>query len=149
MAAAGVEALTLSAPLGAFGVVYARTDFPQPWFDEHGEGVYPVYHVLRGLAQGAGKAQLEVTSSHPGAVQALAWRNDGRRVVWLANLTGCQHSVAIAGCPGGEARIARLDIERFITATSGPDGLARTETLGALGPVHLEAYAVARLEFGD
>jgi D-apionolactonase len=149
MAAAGVEALTLSAPLGAFGVVYARTDFPQPWFDEQGEGVYPVYHVLRGLAQCAGKAQLEVTSSRPGAVQALAWRNDGRRVVWLANLTGCQQSVAIAGRPAGEARIARLDVERFVTATSGPDDLARAETLGPLGPVQLEAHAVARLEFGE
>ena len=53
MAAAGVEALTLSAPLGAFGVVYAPTDFPQPWFDERRAGVYPLYHVLRGIAQAA------------------------------------------------------------------------------------------------
>jgi hypothetical protein len=148
MADAGVEALTLSAPLGAFGIVYARTDFPQPWFDERGEGVYPLYHVVRGMAEAAGKPGLDITSSHPGAVQALAWRDDGRSVVWLANLTGRQQRVALAGSPAGQIRVARLDTERFVTATSGPDGLPRTETAGAREPVCLDAYAVARVEWG-
>jgi hypothetical protein len=146
MAAAGVEALTLSAPVGAFGVVYARTDFPQPWFDERRAGVYPLYHVLRGIAQAAERPQLEATSSHPGAVQALAWQDDGRPVLWLANLTGQEQSVRIAGFSSEEARVARLDLERFVTATSGPDGLARTETSGPAGALVLGAYAVARLE---
>jgi D-apionolactonase len=146
MAAAGVEALTLSAPVGAFGVVYARTDFPQPWFDERGAGVYPLYHVLRGLAQGAGKPRLEIMSSHPGAVQALAWQDDGGPVLWLANLTGQEQSVAIAGLPADEVRVAHLDLERFVAATSGPDGLARTETAASVGALVLGAYAVARLE---
>jgi D-apionolactonase len=146
MAAAGVEALTLSAPVGAFGVVYARSDFPQPWFDEQGAGVYPLYHVLRGIAQGAGKLRLEVTSSHPGAVQALPWQDDGRPVLWLANLTGQEQSVRVAGFSSEEARVARLDLERFVTATSGPDGLARTETSGPVGALVLGAYAVARVE---
>ena len=146
MAAAGVEALTLSAPLGAFGVVYAPTDFPQPWFDERRAGLYPLYHVLRGIAQAAGKPQLEATSSHAGAVQALAWQDDGGPVLWLANLTGQEQSVEIVGLPSGKARLIQLDRERFVGATSGPDGLARTETSAAAGPVDLGAYAVARLE---
>jgi hypothetical protein len=146
MAAAGVEALTLSAPVGAFGVAYARSDFPQPWFDERGAGVYPLYHVLRGIAQAAGKPRLEVTSSHPGAVQALAWRDDGGPVLWLANLTGHEQRISIAGGPSAEASVARLDLERFVTATSGPDGLARTATSGPVGALALGAYAVARLQ---
>ena len=146
MAAAGVEALTLSAPLGAFGVVYAPAEFPQPWFDERRAGLYPLYHVLRGIAQAAGKPQLEATSSHAGAVQALAWQDDGGPVLWLANLTGQEQSVEIVGLPSGKARLIRLDRERFVGATSGPDGLARTETSAAAGPVDLGAYAVARLE---
>jgi hypothetical protein len=146
MAAAGVEALSLSAPVGAFGVVYARTDFPQPWFDERGAGVYPLYHVLRGIAQAAGKPRLEVTSSHPGAVQALAWQDDARRVLWLANLTGREQSVRVAGLPAAEARAAWLDLEGFVAATAGPDGLARTETSGPVGALVLGAYAVARLD---
>jgi hypothetical protein len=147
MAEAGVEALILSAPVGAFGVVYVRTDAPQPWFDERGEGVYPVYHVIRGLAQAAGKPQLAARSSRPGAVPALAWRDDGRVVLWLANLTGQEQSVAIAGSPAGKATVARLDLERFVTATSGPDGLVRTETSGSVGSLDLDAYAVVRLEW--
>jgi D-apionolactonase len=149
IAEAGAEALTLSAPVGACGVVYARTGFPQPWFDEVGAGVYPLYHVLRDLAQAAGKSQLGAASSRPGAVQALAWRDNGRLVLWLANLTGQEQSVAVAGSPAGQATIARLDLERFVTATSGPDGLARTKTSGAPGPVGLGPYAVVRLEFGS
>jgi D-apionolactonase len=146
MAAAGVEALTLSAPVGAFGVVYARTDFPQPWFDQRGAAVYPLYHVLRGIAQAAGKPSLETTSSHPGAVQALAWQDDGGPVLWLANLTGQEQRISIPGLPSAAARVARLDVERFVTATSGPDGLARTETSASVAALVLGAYAVARLE---
>jgi D-apionolactonase len=146
MAEAGADTLTLSAPVGACGVVYARTDSPQPWFDEVGAGVYPLYHVLRDLAQAAGKPRLVATSSRPGTVQALAWRDNGRLVLWLANLTGHEQSVAIAGSAAGQATIARLDLERFVSATSGPDGLARTEISGSPGTVELEAYAAARLE---
>jgi D-apionolactonase len=149
MAEGGADALTLSAPVGACGVVYAGTDAPQPWFDEVGAGVYPLYHVLRDLGQAAGKPQLAARSSRPGAVQAIAWRDNGRLVLWLANLTGQEQSVAVAGSPAGQATIARLDLERFVTATSGPEGLARTETSGSPGPVDLGPYAVVRLEFGS
>jgi D-apionolactonase len=146
MAAAGVEALTLSAPVGAFGVVYARTDFRQPWFDERDAGVYPLYHVLGGIEQAAGKPTLEATSSHPGAVQALAWQNDGGPVLWLANLTAQEQSVRVLGLPSAATKVARLDVEHFVTATSSPDGLARTETSTSVGALVLGAYAVARLE---
>jgi hypothetical protein len=99
------------------------------------------------LAQAAGKPQLAARSSRPGAVPALAWRDDGRVVLWLANLTGQEQSVAIAGSPAGKATVARLDLERFVTATSGPDGLVRTETSGSVGSLDLDAYAVVRLEW--
>src|SRR5690606_38066133 len=108
MAAAGVEALTLSAPVGAFGVVYAETDFPQPWFAERGRGVYPVYHVLRGLAAAAGAAQLATAVSHGSSVQALAYRRDGAVVLWLANLTGRAQRVRLDGLPGARARSTLL-----------------------------------------
>ena len=146
MAAAGVEALTLSAPVGAFGLAYARTEFPQPWFDEGGGAVYPLYHVLRGLARAAGQPRLETASSQPGAVQALAWQGDGRLVVWVANLTGQEQRVAIAGLPAAEASVTRLDLERFLAATSGPDDLAGTKISEPVGALALGPYAVARLE---
>jgi D-apionolactonase len=147
LAEAEVEALILSAPLGPFGLVYARTDYPQPWFDDRGAGVYPVYHVIRGLAQAAGRPRLGTTSSHPGAVQALAWRDGGRPILWLANATRQPRAVAIAGAPAGKAGLARLDLERFVTACADPDAMTRTEASEAAGPLVLGAYEVARLEW--
>jgi hypothetical protein len=147
MADAGVAALTLSAPVGAFGLVYARTDFPQPWFDQRGAAVYPVYHVIRGLAAAAGLPQLTTTISNGSAVQAIACRReDGGTVLWLANLTGEPQRVSVTGLPAARGRVARLDFGGFAAATSGPDGLARTEVSQPVGPVGLDAYAVARLE---
>jgi D-apionolactonase len=147
LADAGVEVLTLSAPLGPFGVVYARADYPQPWFDEHGGEVYPVYHVIRGLAQAVGRPQLATTTSHPAVVQSVAWRDGSRIFLWLANLTGQPQTVALAGLPAAPAVMARLDLERFVAATAGPDGWDGRETTGSLGTLDLSAYAVARLEF--
>jgi hypothetical protein len=147
LAEASVEVLALSAPLGPFGVVHAAAAWPQPWFDERGEGVYPVYHVLRGLAAAAGAPHLAAATSHPGIVQSLAWRDGDRTVVWLANLTGRPQSVAIAGRPPGRAVMARLDLDRFVGATAGPDGWDEREAMASAGAVDLGAYAVARLEF--
>jgi D-apionolactonase len=147
MAEADIEALILSAPVGPFGVVYARTDYPQPWFDERGAGVYPVYHVIRGLARAAGRPRLKTTSSHPGTVQALAWRDGGGPVLWLANVTGQSQTVAIATLPAEEAMMARLDLERFGVASAGPDGLTRTEASGSASPLVLGPYELARLEW--
>jgi hypothetical protein len=146
MATAGVEALTLSAPLGAFGVAYARTEFPQPWFDERGAGLFPLYHVLRDLAQAAGKPRLETASSQPGAVQALAWQDEGRCVVCLANLSAEEQRVATAGLPAADGSVMGLDLESFVAATSSPEGLARMQTSGPVGAIVLGPYAVARIE---
>src|SRR5690606_5410553 len=146
MAAAGVEALTLSAPVGAFGVVYAQTDFPQPWYAERGRGVYPVYHVLRGLAAAAGAAQLATAVSHGSSVQALAYRRDGAVVLWLANLTGRAQRVRLEGLPGARARATLLACATFEEAAAGPERWDASAEDRAADAVELDAYAVARLE---
>ena len=146
MARGGLEAVCLAAPVGEFGVIYARMDWPQPWFDDHAAKVYPVYHVLRGLAAGAGKRQLETTLSNGSAVQAVAWRNGGGVVVWLANLTPEPQIVALEGLPARRGRIAVLDQASFVAATADPDALAGLTREGDLDSIQLGAYAVARLE---
>ena len=147
-AAAGVEALTLSAPLGAFGVLYARTDFPQPWFDERGAGVYPVYHVLRGMAAAAGSLQLTTNVSNGSAVQAIAHRREAGVVLWLANLTRDPQRVRVTGLPAAHGRITRLDLASFETAVAGPDRWAATAEECAADALELGPYAVARIEAG-
>ncbi|HEX6112217.1 MAG TPA: hypothetical protein VFZ10_07920 [Geminicoccaceae bacterium] len=146
MAAAGIEALTLSAPVGAFGVVCARADFPQPWFDEHGPAVYPVYHVLRGMAAAAGLPQLATAVSNGSAVQAIAWRRNDGTVLWLANLTGDKRRIEVAGAPTARGRIACLDLASFQAAVAGPDWWMVTAEERAWDVIELGAYAVARIE---
>jgi hypothetical protein len=149
MAGAGIEALTLSAPVGAFGIAYRKTGFPQPWFEAQSRGVFPVFHVVRGLARAAGAMRLETGSSQPGAVQALAWRAGGRRILWLANLTGDPQAVTIEGSRAGTARVMRLDLEHFVAAALGPDGLAAASVEDAANRQELGPYGVLRLETDD
>jgi D-apionolactonase len=148
MAEAGVEALTLSAPVGAFGIAYRKALFRQPWFEAQSQCVFPVYHVVRGLAHAAGAPRLETQSSRPGAIQALAWRGGGRMILWLANLTGEPQDVTIEGLSAGAARMARLDLDRFAAAAGNPDGLATASAESPVGRQELGPYAVLRLEAG-
>ena len=145
---AGVAALTLSAPVGAFGVVHVRTDFPQPWFDERGAAVYPVYHVLRGMAGAAGLRQLTTEVSNGSALQAIAYRNEGGTVLWLANITGEPLRVGMAGLSAAHGRATRLDLTSFESAVAGPDAWAATAGACAADALELGPYAVARLEVG-
>ncbi len=143
LARGGVEAVTLSAPVGEFGVVYAKMDYEQPWFDQQGEGVYPAFHVIRGLAAGAGRPMITTELSHGAAVQAVAYKDGDRTQIWIANLTGEPQEVVIDGLSGGSAQIATLDLDRFATATAGADDLEVVN--GSVDPLDLGAYAVVRV----
>ena len=83
--------------------------YAQPWFDQQGRGVYPLYHVVRGMAAAAGEPCLETALSDGSSVQAVAWRSGDATLLWLANLTGEAQTVVIEGLPQAEGRIARLD----------------------------------------
>ncbi len=148
MARGQVDAVALAAPVGEFGVAYARMDYAQPWFDERGQGVYPVYHVLRGMAAGAGKPMLATTLSDGSVVQAVAWRDEERTELWLANLTGERQRVAIKGLPADQGRVWRLDSDAFVTAASGPRGFGDPAGATPLESIELDAYAVLRIEGG-
>ena len=145
MARGHVDAVCLSAPVGEFGVAYAKMEYPQPWFDQQGQGVYPLYHVIRGMAAAAGEPCLETTPSDGSSVQSVAWRSDEGIVLWLANLTGAALSVEIEGLPEAQGRVARLDENSFVSATSGPDGFLDAGAAGRLDRIELAPYAVARL----
>jgi hypothetical protein len=145
MARGQAEAVALSAPVGEFGVVYARMDYAQPWFDQRGEGVYPVYRVIKGMAAAAGLPMLTTELSDGASVQAVAYRDGDRTIVWLANLTGEPQEVVIDGFDGRDGLIAEMELDSFIPATSGTDDL---ETRKApIGQLDLGAYAVMRLSF--
>jgi len=145
MARGGVDAVALSAPVGEFGVVYAKMDYAQPWFDQRGDGVYPVYRVIKGMAAAAGLPMVATELSDGASVQAVAYRDQGQTVIWLANLTGEPQQIVIEGLDGKEGQLAEMDLDSFIAATTGTDDLETRKA--TIGPLDLGAYAVMRLSF--
>lgn len=141
----GLEAVSLNAATGPAGLVYRKTDFTQPWFDAVGEGVYPAYHVVAGLAAGAGAKQVAAESADPAQVAALAWRTRAGTTLWLANLTAEPRAVKVAGLKGA-ATVHVIDEGSFSRAAKDPAFLAgKGGKLGRGGTLKLGAYAVARL----
>jgi len=143
MARGGAASVTLGGAVGEFGIVHARTDYAQPWFDETG-GLYPAFHVFKGLAALCG-AKLLATETRPlRNVQAVAAESGEGREVWLANLTGESVDVALDGGMN-DGRIFTLDADSFVEAAGDPDAAERLSKPFGGGNVQLGPYAVARI----
>jgi D-apionolactonase len=117
-------------------------DYPQPWFDENG-GLYPVYHVIKGLAALRGRPLIEVAISKPREVQAIAVERDGALEVWLANLTDQTETVALT--PKFVDRVSLLSASEFERATQDFSAMDSLERPFREEMVRLPPYAVARL----
>ena len=133
-ATGGAEAVAFGGATGPFGVVHAPADFPQPWFDEHG-GLFPVFHVLRGLARLRGEEMraLDLPASSP--VAGLAAGDE----LWAANMRPDPVALELPGA----ATVAVLDAASFAAAARADDHMDRLS--GYDGPLTLDAYAVARI----
>jgi hypothetical protein len=135
----GAEAITLGGAAGPFGLLFTPQPWPQPWFDQH-DGLFPVFHVMRGLARLA-KAQLrQIDVSAPGKLAAVAADGPDGLEIWLANLTPAAQTVAL---PAQAKSASVLDAEHFLAATGDPEFLDRVKP--AKGAVELSAFAIARL----
>jgi hypothetical protein len=149
VARGGLEAATMASPAGEFGIAYARLPHAQPGLDDIGGAkVYPVFHVIRGLAAAAGARRIEADSSDPGRLRALAWRDDGRTQLWLANLREEPLEVELDRVPAGTARLWMLDEDSFEAAIKDPAFGERSQPFAG-DRLTLEPFAVARLSFGD
>jgi hypothetical protein len=146
-ARAGLAAVTLGAVAGPSGIVHMRQDYPQPWFDDHPDAVlHPSWHVIRGAAALRGGAVLATGVSAPRDVQVMAVRDRNGLTVWLANLTGTQQEIRLAGdAPSGKGMLALLDEGSFEAACRDPGALDRLARPAGTEALVLPAYAVARL----
>ncbi len=133
-AAGGASAIALGGCTGAFGAVAVSTDDPQPWFETEGI-VYPVFHVLRGLARLVGADMRALDLPANGQVCGLAAGSE----IWLAN-TGAD-PVCISIPPGALA--ITLDAASFATASSEPGFMNIPGTVS--GTLRLDSFAVARV----
>ena len=146
----GVEALALGQPSGALGMVYRRTEHPQPWFDDlQGPAVLPLYHIVAALAAAKGAAVRTVTSGDATRVLGLAYESGAGTLLWLANLTPETQAVTVSGIGGGTATVGRLDSGNFVDAVTDPAGFAASP--GAPGDpssLALAPFAVSRIALG-
>jgi hypothetical protein len=142
-AAGGASVITLGGATGPFGLIHTPQSWPQPWYDDTDGGLFPMYHVLRGLGSLKGARLRAVELSAPSTVQAIAAETDnGSVTVWLANLTGnevtCRLDADISGC-------AELDETNFVTAAGNPDIMSDLKRPKDDRKIVLGPYAVARL----
>lgn len=150
MAEGGVDVVSLGAPIGEFGLAFRRMDHPQPWFDTlDRQAVFPLYHVVAGLAAAAGRKRLVAESSAPSRVFALSHAHGlAGRLVWLTNLTASAQEVTLANTPSRQARLGRLDERNFVSACTAPEAFAAAEgELADVSRLDLPPYGIARLAF--
>jgi hypothetical protein len=141
-ASGGASAIALGAPVGAFGLLHSPQAWPQPWFDENG-GLYPMFHVMRGLAHLCGATMREVTCSAPARLQAIAVEREHGAEIWLANLTGVE---VLCNVSDHDIRdVAMLDEASFVAAAGNPNAITELAHAHAGKQIALTPYAVAHL----
>jgi hypothetical protein len=135
----GATTITLGGTTGAFGLVSVKHNWPQPFFDEEG-GVFPMFHVLRGMARLAGKPLRSVTT--PDTIEAIAAETGDGVELWLANRTGTEQSVTLPGTPRD---LFLLDADSFVAAAKNRNALDTLTKPFEDRTLTLAPYAVARL----
>lgn len=144
-AKAGLDAVAFGAVTGPQGMIWRKTDYAQPWFDEAQAKLYPVYHVIAGLAPWSRAKSLATSISAPSKVAALGLERKGARVLWLANLTGEAQVVKVTGFDG-KATIAQLDDKSFVAAARDPAWLSsHGAAVKKVSSLDLGPYAVIRI----
>ena len=143
-----LEAVTVGATTGPLGFIHRRlSDHPQPNFNSlHGHAVYPAFHVLAGLTRGGGHHLIETKSSESRKAAALAWREDGRIVLWLANLTAEPQTIRIGGVEGARLQASVLDASGFERAIVSLDAMQKLTHPLEKAELNLDAYSAARVE---
>jgi hypothetical protein len=121
-AQAGIDTLTLMAPTGPFGILGP-------------DGPRPAFAAIQGMASLAGAGLVQATSSDPQSVLALAAEQQGRRTLWLVNLTPHKRTVGLAGFR--PQRLAVLDESCGAALQEKPVRGQTTELAG---------FALARME---
>jgi len=146
LAPGGLAAITLGAATGPAGMIYRRANYAQPYFDDVGApAVYPLYHVIAGLAAASGSKLIATQSAAPGKIAALAYRGKAGPTLWLANLTGETQKARVGGFSGA-ALLHVLDEGSFAAAAKDAGYFANGgKALKKAGLVELAPYAVARI----
>jgi hypothetical protein len=133
-AEAALQTVTVGSLTGCLGLARA-----------HGSGEllrHPAFYAACGLAELGGNLRYQCQSSLPGSVAAVAGADgEGRRVLWLANLTGQKQEVVLKETQRVDSAFL-LDEQSFTEGGSDPWQARQAESAQ---PVLLKPYAVACL----
>ncbi|MFL6579589.1 MAG: hypothetical protein ACJ8G2_02510 [Burkholderiales bacterium] len=148
LARTDVEAIAFGATTGPLGIIYRKADHEQPWYDKLSvPAVFPAFHVVSGLARGAGQKLVSVDSSDSARVQALAYRGKAGTTLWLANLTAEDQTIKFSGLQGTLLGTT-LDEQSLVMATTDPQRFHKTwRPIGSA--LALTGYAVAIISIND
>lgn len=144
-----LHAVTPAALAGEAGILHHPMPHRQPWFDEQDRAVvYPIYHVIRGMAEAAGRSSIEAVSSDRTRVRALAYREaSGGMSLWLANLRDTPQRILLPDI-GGDPHISCLDEGTFEAAALDPAFLHSEKTARTGRDIEIGAYGTARIQMG-
>ncbi len=145
MVRGGISCINLHAPTGEFGIFNYQEEWPRPGFDDSSKQVFPVYHVIAGFAQATGKPQLLTQSTMSREIEAVAYEDEGKWVVWMVNLTCDSHMVQLSGLNNREAKVATLSVDTFDHCTAKSDGFEQTTVEVNLEEVELGPYSVVKI----
>src|SRR5581483_460021 len=149
LAYTGVESVSIGAPTGPLGIIYRKNDYAQPYYDAlDGSCVYPVFHVIAGLARARGARLVNAGCSDDARLRAIAYRAKGATLVWVANATADAQTVQVAH-DGSTLFAAALDEVNFEQATQDPRAFQQSWQALDGGPLTLGAYAVAIVCIND
>ena len=143
----GIDVVSIGAPTGPSGIIARKTDNLQPYFDTaQSPAVYPVYHVVKGMAVAAGAEIVESSASDGSKVACIAFITSGGVELWLANLTNVTQSLVLDRLASKSITRFALDEDSFVEASLRPGYLAESGQTFAPGAAqHLGAYSVAKL----
>ncbi|HSO48593.1 MAG TPA: hypothetical protein VLQ68_11760 [Rhizobiaceae bacterium] len=142
-ARSGVEAVALGEPTGPFGYIHQKADFQQPWYDQvTPPAVYPAFHVFRDLARLSGQPLLAADTGNS-ALEAVAAKDGGRSILWIANKGSEPAVIDTSWADGGRAAV--LDASVFESMATDPAYLENAERDLQKGPVKLDAYGLVRI----
>lgn len=137
----GVSAVALGGTTGPLGLVHTPQSWPTPGFERQGQ-LYPVFHVVRGLARQAGQGLRAVEIGAPSRLQGVCLEGPAGRELWLANLTPEPLPVAL---PSAASGLFQLDAEDFAAAQEDPELADRLTAPAEPRRVTLGGFGVARI----
>jgi hypothetical protein len=145
------DSVTLYETSGPHGIVERVHDAPIVGVPSSPGSAYPVLHVLGDIAERRDDELIEIESSDPLAVSALALRGEHGLRVLVANHGPLPRAIRIDGLASDGVRVRMLDETSAELAMDDPRGFRATvevshETSGGGLALQLGPYAVARID---